>query len=834
MSRTQRTSAPAPVANRQEDLVETALEALRREWRSGCTGRMVSSLALPSVQRLRQRAATQQAGSAIDDLVQRLTAYRQLQPDARKAELTELARALNALRPHLRLAEVPAAPVGTLPSAIAPVRAPQAPPKPRERSEQTPRVAPLPLDAPVTRLPRVGEAVAKKLKHLGIERVEDVLRLAPRRHIDYSRTERIGTLLGFGGTREVTVRGEITDIREIQGPGAARTVIKLADESGWVRVTWFSPYIAKQLRIGDEIAVSGTLDTGYGALSFTSPEWERIGIDGLSTGRLVPVYPLTQGLAQKTLRNLTRHALDATKTTIVDYVPEPLRRQQRLPGLLDAYEQLHYPDSMADLELAQRRLAFDNLLLLQLGLIRRKRQRQAFHGLRFVLDHDLLIRFRQGLPFKLTRAQEQALAEILADLNQPRPMARLLQGDVGSGKTVVAAAAILMAVANGVQSAMMAPTEILAEQHFHNIRGQFAHLPEADRPTVALLTGSTRAAERREILAAAASGDIDILVGTHALIQSAVDFARLGLVIVDEQHRFGVRQRAILPDKATGLQPHVLSMTATPIPRTLNMVLNGDLDVSIIAEHPPGRVPISTHRFIGYERDAAYDIVRTETAHGNQVFVICPLVEESESIEAKAAVAEAERLKREVFPDLRIAVLHGRMSGKDKDAIMTAFRDREYDILVSTSVIEVGIDVPNATVMLVEGADRFGLAQLHQFRGRVGRGTAPSYCLLLADDSTPEGEARLEMMVTTNDGFKLAEKDLELRGPGDFIGTRQSGLPEMSWIDGSFDTRLLDQARQTAERILTADPELTAPEHGPLLTRLRQFWATASPDVPIA
>jgi ATP-dependent DNA helicase RecG len=413
-------------------------------------------------------------------------------------------------------------------------------------------------------------------------------------------------------------------------------------------------------------------------------------------------------------------------------------------------------------------------------------------------------------------------------------MARLLQGDVGSGKTVVAAAAALVTIAEGYQTGVMAPTEILAEQHYHNFRGLYSSLAAEDRPTVALLTGSTRAAERREVLAALATGDVNVLVGTQAIIQEGVEISRLGLAVVDEQHRFGVRQRGELPSRAAGPQPHQLSMTATPIPRTLNMVLNGDLDVSVISELPPGRIPIETRRYIGLERLEAYDLVRTEIAQGHQVFVICPLVEESEATEAKAAVAEAQRLKAEVFPELEIAVLHGRMTGREKDRIMTAFRDREADILVSTSVIEVGIDVPNATVMLVEGADRFGLAQLHQFRGRVGRGGSRSYCLLLADETTPEAEARLQMMVETNDGFALAEKDLELRGPGDFIGTRQSGLPEMTWLDGSFDTRLLDQARLSAEVLLNADAEFRRPEHALLKTRFNLFWQSASPDLPVS
>jgi ATP-dependent DNA helicase RecG len=555
----------------------------------------------------------------------------------------------------------------------------------------------------------------------------------------------------------VTVRGELVELREIRGSGPPRVQAKLADGTGWMKITWFSTWVARELREGDEIVVSGTVEAAYGPMSFTNPEWERAGMAGLSTGRLIPVYPLTEGLGQKTLRRLTRAALEANEA--------------------------------------------------------------------------LLTRFMLGLPFSLTDGQRQALDEILADLAQPRPMTRLLQGDVGSGKTVVAAAAGLVAVDRGAQVAVMAPTEILAEQHFHNLRGLYSLLPEAERPEVALLTGATRAAERRRVREALATNEVNVLVGTHALIQDGVGFARLALTVVDEQHRFGVRQRAELPGRGTGAQAHQLAMSATPIPRTLNMVLNGDLDVSVIAELPPGRVPIETRRYFGAEREDAYALVREQVREGRQVFVICPLVEESEAIEAKAAVAEAKRLQAEVFPELRVALIHGRLSGREKDAIMTAFRDREFDLLVATSVIEVGIDVPNATVMLIEGADRFGLAQLHQFRGRVGRGGHRSYCLLLADESTPEAEERLRTMVETSDGFVLAQKDLELRGPGDFIGTRQSGLPEMSWLDGAFDTRLLDRARQEAERLLDTDPDLSRPEHRLLKQRLQLFWEKASPDL---
>jgi len=370
----------------------------------------------------------------------------------------------------------------------------------------------------------------------------------------------------------------------------------------------------------------------------------------------------------------------------------------------------------------------------------------------------------------------------------------------------------------------MAPTEILAEQHYHNLRGLYSGLPQEGRPRVGLLTGSTKARERRQLLEAVGSGVIDVLVGTHALIQSQVEFDKLAVAIVDEQHRFGVKQRGELSDKGSQAPPHVLAMTATPIPRTLNLVLHGDMDVSVLDERPPGRIPIETRRYVGSERELAYDVIRDQVELGHQVFVICPLVEESEVIEAKAATEEAEHLQRDVFPELRIALLHGRMSAKQKDEVMTAFRDHEYDILVSTSVIEVGIDVPNATVMMIEGADRFGLSQLHQFRGRVGRGGHQSYCLLLADALSREGEERLQAMVETDDGFVLAQRDLEQRGPGDFLGTRQSGLPELSWLTEGFDSRTLDQARRAAEETLAEDPDLALPEHKGLKAELDEFW----------
>jgi ATP-dependent DNA helicase RecG len=610
-------------------------------------------------------------------------------------------------------------------------------------------------------------------------------------------------------------------------------VMRISDGTGWVRATWFSTFMARQLQAGDKIAISGMIDVGYGPPSFTQPEWERAGGPSLSTGRLTPVYPLTHGLAQKALRNFTKAALDATESTVIDFLPESVRAARGLMPLRDAIEASHYPATQSALAAAQDRLNFDNLLLLQLGLIRRKNAIKGVKGIALPAQADVLNAFFKTLPFTLTDAQITALTEILADMSLPSPMNRLLQGDVGSGKTVVAAAAVLRAVASGYQTAVMAPTEILAEQHDKNFRTLFAALRPEQRPAVELLTGSTPAKRRGEIAAAMAGGNVDVLIGTQALIQESVSFPNLGFVVIDEQHRFGVRQRGDLTGKANGAKPHHLAMTATPIPRTLNMVIHGDLDVSIIDELPPGRIPIETRRYRGDERRLAYDLIRDEIRAGRQAFVICPLVEESEASESKAAIAEAERLQNEVFPELRVSLIHGRMSGKEKDRIMTEFHARESDILVSTSVIEVGIDVPNATVMMIEGSDRFGLAQLHQLRGRVGRGGSRSYCLLLADDVSAEGDARLQMMEDSNDGFALAEKDLELRGPGDFVGTRQSGLPELSWLARGFDTRVLNLAHESAEKLLAEDPALSQPEHRALAVKLREFWDAASPDVPL-
>lgn len=811
---------PQPIVQgTASEAVERAVELLREEWRDGFLGRKIerARMLVRQAQDLASDTGISISLARIDVLLAR---YLDSPEEARKELLSEIGKDLSVVRD--RLPSVLAAPVRQTPTA-PPVKRVARPAASRQVS----------LDAPVTLLPNVGEKKAKPLEKLGLRTIGDVLRFLPRRHIDYSKTMTIREAVGFETSGEVTVRGVVRDEAIFDGP-PARYTIRLQDATGSIKVTWFNKYLAHQIRAGDEITISGKLDHGYGMPTATSPEWEKTGGPNLSTGRLTPVYNLTQGVSQKQVRVLTKAALDMTETTVVDYLPEAMRRRLDLMPLDRAFRESHYPSDYHNLTRAHQRLSFDELLLLQLGLVKQRENRKRGVAPCFELDVANLGGFVGQLPFRLTVAQQRALDEVLADLEQPRPMARLLQGDVGSGKTVIAAAAAQAAIRNGFQVAVVAPTEILAEQHLANFRRLFAGLPEGDRPRVRLLTGTTRKKERVALMEALRGGTIDILVGTHALFEDWVSFDSLGLVVIDEQHRFGVRQRSLLPARTGEVQPHVLSMTATPIPRTLNMVLNGDLDVSVIDELPPGRIPIETKRFSAMDRQQSWELVRREVNNGRQAFVICPLVEESETLDAKAAVTEAEFLQRDVFPEFKVQVLHGRMSGKEKDRIMEEFRSQESDVLVSTSVIEVGIDIPNASIMLIEGADRFGLAQLHQFRGRIGRGPYQSYCLLLADDTTPEAEQRLQIMVDSNDGFVLAQKDLELRGPGDFLGTRQSGLPEMASTIRWFDTRTLDNARREAEAILAEDPTMSSETWRPLRDHAMRFWQATAPDLMLS
>ena len=685
------------------------------------------------------------------------------------------------------------------------------------------------LDAPVTTLPGISSAYAARLQRLGIARVGDLLYHFPHRYDDYSTLKPINRL-EYG--EETTVIGTIWETKTRQTrSGAAIVSSIIADASGTIEAVWFNqPYLTRQLRAGRRIVLSGKVDEYLGRLILRSPVWEPLEQELIHTARLVPVYPLTSGITGRWLRRIIKRVVDHWAPRLPDHLPERVRSRAGLMDLPTAIRQIHFPDSQQLAQEARRRLSFDEFFFIQLGLLHRRHNWQNQEGTPLPIQRPLLDQFLHSLPFELTAAQQRSMDHILHDLAQPQPMSRLLQGDVGSGKTVVATAAMLMAVAAGKQAALMAPTEILAEQHHRTISELLAGSPgwSLGRPiSVVLLTGSLSQAGRRQACTAIAAGQADIVVGTHALIQRHVTFHDLALVIVDEQHRFGVVQRGALRSK--GRAPHVLVMSATPIPRSLALTLYGDLDLSVMDELPPGRRPIETRWLLPRERERAYTFLRSQIEKGRQAFILYPLIEESDKVQARAAVEEYERLQHTVFPDLRLGLLHGRMKAREKDEVMARFRQGEIDILVSTSVIEVGIDVPNATVMLVEGADRFGLAQLHQFRGRVGRGAHQSYCLLLSDAASPDDPRtkatweRLKAIEDTQDGFVLAEKDLELRGPGDFFGVRQSGLPTLR-LAALSNLQVLEQARAEAQLLFQEDPTLSKPEHQLLAAQVAQFW----------
>ncbi|MDE3088050.1 MAG: ATP-dependent DNA helicase RecG [Chloroflexota bacterium] len=674
------------------------------------------------------------------------------------------------------------------------------------------------LDASVARLQNVGPAHAKKLQKLGAHTVEDLLYLFPRRYDDYSKLKTISQLL-YG--EEVTLLLTVGETRTRETHrGLTVTNVLLADPTGTIQATFFNqPYLQQQFKSGRRIVISGRVDQDLGRLAFKSPEWEPLSKELLHTARIVPVYPLTEGLTNRWLRRLINGVVEFWAPKVQDPLPEFIRERAKLVDLTTALREVHFPTSFEKMEAARRRLALEEFLYIQIGVLRQRRKWREVPGRALNVDSHLISSFVAALPFQLTGAQKRALDEILGDIQRSQPMSRLLQGDVGSGKTVVAAAAMLAAVANGAQAALMAPTEILAEQHYQTLKTILEYQPNP--PRVARLIGSMKNREKEEARAKIAAGEIDIAVGTHALIQEDVQFKSLALAVIDEQHRFGVEQRATI--RAKGYNPHILVMSATPIPRTLALTVYGDLDLSIIDEMPPGRQEIKTKWLEPRERERAYAFIRNQVKEGRQAFVICPLIEESESIDAKAAVDEFERLNKQVYPDLHVGLIHGKLRASEKDETMNGFRDHQIDILVATSVVEVGIDVPNATVMLIEGADRFGLAQLHQFRGRVGRGEHQSYCLLLVEKSGATSDERLRVIESTQDGFRLAEEDLKLRGPGEFFGTRQSGLPDLK-IAKLSDVKILEEARSIAQDLFERDPGLVKPEHKLLSERVSEFW----------
>ncbi len=691
------------------------------------------------------------------------------------------------------------------------------------------------LESPITVLNGVGPTTAGKFARLGVRTIKDMLHFFPGRHLDYARMRTVSELeIG----EEQTLIATVWKSRQVILGGRPGTEAVVGDQTGTVRVVWFNqPYLARTLAANARIALSGRVGLFKGRKVFESPEWEMLGPEDLThTGRLVPVYPLTEGLNRRAVRKLMRQVVSEWAPRVAEFLPPEVKDHCSLMSLPEAIRQAHYPDNEQRKEEARRRLAFNEFFLIQVGLCSRKLEWQGNRATVFRADSGLLNMLERSLPFSLTPAQRRVLDEVLAGLGNPTPMCRLLQGDVGSGKTIIATVALLVVAASRHQGAFMVPTEVLAEQHFHNISKLLSKVgqPQGDEGlllsypsvppypfTMALLTGSLRQGEKRRVQQLVKQGDVHLVIGTHALIQKGVEFERLGLAVVDEQHRFGVLQRSALQGK--GNTPHVLVMTATPIPRTLALTIYGDLDLSVIDQLPPGRVDIETRWLGPSHREKAYAFIRRAISEGRQAFVVCPLVEESEAIEATAAVAEYGRLSQDVFPDLRLGLLHGRMPGTDKEAVMRHFRDGHLDILVCTPVVEVGIDVPNAVVMLIEGAERFGLSQLHQFRGRVGRGEHKSYCILLSGTASMEGKERLRIIEQTRDGFLLAEEDLRLRGPGDFFGTQQSGFPELR-MGRLSDVALLEVAREEAALLLQRDPGLRRPEHRLLSDEVAQLW----------
>ena len=663
------------------------------------------------------------------------------------------------------------------------------------------------LAAPVTSIPGIGSANAQKLAPLGIQTIGDLLYHFPRKYLDRSTVTPIGQAKTG---QDVTVVGRVRDVESrTTRKRKNMLIITIFDGTGYLSGVWFNQeYHKDRLKEGVEASFSGRVLYQYDRLQMVNPAYDVLGTEGsgsaheaIHTGRIIPVYPGTAGVTSAMLRRHVSRALEAYGD-MADPLPASVMSKFGLMGTAEAIREIHFPEGAESLKKARYRALFDEIFIMQVGLaLKKKRRELESKGIAHAPPGELVSRFRQSLRFELTPAQERSWREIAGDMGRTVPMNRLLQGEVGSGKTVVAVLALLLSVENGYQGAIMAPTEVLAYQHENRIREMLDGLPV----TVALMTGGSE----KDVRKAVAAGQVDIVIGTHALIQKEVSFERLGIVVIDEQHRFGVGQRVSLERK--GASPHVLHMSATPIPRTLSLTLYGDLDVSVIDELPPGRKGVVTVVADKSQRKGAFAMLEKEVALGRQVFVICPLVEESDKLEARAAQEEAKRLSN-VFPGYRTGLLHGQMKSEEKRGVMDRFQAGEIDILISTLVVEVGMDVPNATVMIIENADRFGLAQLHQLRGRIGRGSERAICVMFADPTTDEAKARMKAIQEYDDGFALAEKDLEIRGEGTLFGTRQSGLPDLKLARLSRNFDLIRKAREEAFRLVDADPALRRPE----------------------
>lgn len=682
---------------------------------------------------------------------------------------------------------------------------------------------PLTRETPLTELPGVGTQRAKKLEKLGLRILGDVLNHLPQRYEDRRECY---ALKDAPQDRACCVSAMVAETPRVSyiRRGLSLVKVKAVDGTATVYITFFNQdYIREVMGRGDSFIFYGIVERQGTLLSMTNPVFEREGA-ARTTGLIMPVYPLTAGISNNLLAGLARRAVDDCLDGLPEVLPAQVRKEHTLCQTQFARKNIHYPADFEQLAIARRRLIFEELFVLTCGLAQLKERRSEGEGRAMVGSPE---EFSALLPFAPTGAQRRAMEDIAADLRSGKAMNRLVQGDVGSGKTAVAAFGAWAAAKNGVQCALMAPTELLAEQHARTMEALLS--PAGVR--VALLTGAVKGKEKKTLLSALAAGEIDLLVGTHALFSQGVEYRELGLVIADEQHRFGVAQRSALAEKGGSVPPHVMVMSATPIPRTLALIIYGDLDVSVMDELPPGRTPVSTFLVGEDKRRRMYGFVRKQVREGRQVYVVCPTVEENmdrwedgPGMDLKAVTAYAGELQEKVFPDLRVGFVHGKLKSKEKEAVMAAFAGGALDVLVSTTVIEVGVDVPNASLMVVENAERFGLSQLHQLRGRVGRGKHQSFCVLITASRSETARERLRALCSTNDGFQIAEEDLRLRGPGDFFGKRQHGLPQLKVADFAADMELLKEARSAAEELIAADPELRKPAHRLLKKKVRELF----------
>lgn len=783
---------------RDSQAVAWLLKPLRLELRQGCQNTAVAGGLEKWLPRLKEKLVSQAGAEAgwAGELVAPLAGYAQHSQTDRKNRVEEVLR--NA---ELFSADVPppASPPHLPPDLSIPPKAVA----PRVGSSHS-----LLLSDPIQYFKGVGPQRARLLKKIGIETLDDLLRNYPREWQDRKNLTPIHRLK----TGETAVACGVVRMRTTFRirRGLTLTKIVLDDGTGRLEATWFNqPYMRDRFEDGQKILVFGKVEF-YRSWKIANPEYEILGDeaeDSIHTGRIVPIYTLTEGISQRVLRSLLYSAVQNLPSELPESLPPQVMRERQFPSRAAALRQIHFPETPATLQGVRQRLIFEELFFQQLAVGRLRRTYQAEVSTALLGDGPLARRFLAELPFKLTGAQTRSWEQLRRDVGQSRPMHRLLQGDVGSGKTVLAVLALLAAVDSRAQGALMAPTEILAGQHFLNVRQWLEPLGVR----IELISSALKAAERREVQERLASGDIQIAVGTHALTHEKVVFQNLAIAVIDEQHRFGVEQRALL--RAKGVHPHVLVMTATPIPRTLALTVYGDLDVSVIDELPPGRVPIQTQWLQPSAARTAFEKVHQELAAGRQAYIVFPLIEESEKVDLKALTTEYERLSRQLFPQFRVGLLHGRQPAAEREAVMAEFKAGAIQILASTTVIEVGVDVPNASVMIVENADRFGLAQLHQLRGRVGRGKHAAFCYLISHPTTEEGKARMEIMTRVKDGFHLAEEDLSLRGPGEFLGVRQHGLPDLKIANLVRDAAEIENARKAVESLLKTDPELSAPGH---------------------